>query len=39
MCQQTSNPPEWGQRAQRQHVPVYYLGVLGVLCGYDNKSV
>jgi hypothetical protein len=38
-CQQTSNEPEHGQRAQGQHVPMYYLCVLGVLCGYDNNSV
>jgi hypothetical protein len=39
MCHQTSNQPEWTHRAQRRPVPVYHLCVLGVLCGYDNKSV
>jgi hypothetical protein len=39
MCHQTSTQLEWAQRTQRRHIPVYHLCVLGVFCGYDNKSV
>jgi hypothetical protein len=38
MCQQPSYQWERAQRAQRRHIPVHHLGVLGVLCGYGNNS-
>ncbi len=39
MGRQTSNQQERAQWAQRRHVSVYHLCVLGVLCGYNNKLV
>jgi len=39
MCRQPGNQRERAQRAQRRHISVDYLCVLGVFCGYDNKSV
>jgi hypothetical protein len=36
---QPSNQREWAHWAQRRHLPVEHLCVLGVLCGYDNTSV
>gem|GEM_PF-5803536 len=39
VCHQNSNELKLTQRAQGQHIPVQNLCVLGVLCGYDNKSV
>jgi len=39
MRRQTSHQREQAQWAQRRHIPVHHRCVLGVLCGYDNKSV